>query len=53
MRLKREMRTKGGTAFNKGEIGEIVHSSRGYYIQFTDGREISRVPHEEVEFLNK
>lgn len=51
VRLKCDIRTRGGRTFAAGEILTIVGSFRGYTLEAAGGAWVSRVPHEDVEFI--
>lgn len=51
VRLKCDIRTRGGLTFAAGDILTIVGSFRGYTLEAADGAYVSRVPHDDVEFI--
>lgn len=51
--LLETIRNKGGVVINKGEEATIVGSYRGYGVRTDDRREINRVEHWKVEFIEK
>lgn len=53
VRLKCDMRNGGGAEFKKGEIMTVYSSWCGLYLEACDGRCITRVSKEDVEFLDE
>lgn len=53
MRLLETIRNRGGVVINKGEEATIIQSYRGYGVRTDDRREIHRVEHWKVEFIEK
>jgi hypothetical protein len=52
-RLLETIRNRGGVVINKGEEGTIVQSYRGYGVRTDDHREINRIEHWKVEFIEQ
>lgn len=46
-----QLKNKGGTIIEKGEICTIVQSYRGYGIRTDDYRQINRVEKSDIEFI--
>jgi hypothetical protein len=46
-----QLKNKGGTIIEKGEVCTIVQSYRGYGIRTDDYRQINRVEKSDIEFL--
>lgn len=53
VRLLETIRNRGGVVINKGEEATIVGSYRGYGVCTDDRREIHRVEHWKVEFIEE
>ena len=53
VRLLETIRSKGGVVINKGEEATIVQSYRGYGVRTDDKREINRIDHWKVFFLEE
>jgi hypothetical protein len=53
VRLLETIRNRGGVVINKGEEATIVQSYRGYGVRTDDRREINRIEHWKVEFIDK
>lgn len=53
VRLLYTIINRGGMVINKGEEATIVGSYRGYGVRTDDRREIHRVEHWKVEFIDK
>ena len=53
VRLLETIRSKGGVVINKGEEATIVQSYRGYGVRTDDKREINRIDHWKVDFLEE
>ena len=53
VRLLETIRNRGGVVINKGEEATIVVSYRGYGVRTDDRREIHRIEHGKVEFIEK
>lgn len=53
VRLTETIRSRGGVVINKGEEATIVGSYRGYGVRTDDRREINRVEHWQVEFIEE
>lgn len=53
VRLLDTIINRGGVVINKGEEATIVGSYRGYGVRTDDRREIHRVEHWKVEFIDK
>ena len=51
VRLLETIRNRGGVVINKGEEATIVQSYRGYGVRTDDRREINRIEHWKVEFI--
>lgn len=52
VRLLCDIKNGGGAWFYKGEIMEVYGSWRGLYLRAKDGRCITRVDKEDVEFID-
>lgn len=53
VRLLETVKNRGGVVINKGEAATIVQSFRGYGIRTADHRDITRVEHWKVEFIDE
>lgn len=53
VRLLDTIINRGGVVINKGEEATIVGSYRGYGVRTDDRREIHRIEHWKVEFIEK
>ena len=53
VRLLETVKNRGGIVINKGEEATIVQSHRGYGVRTDDRREINRLEHWQVEFIEK
>lgn len=53
VRLLDTIKNRGGVVINKGEEATIVGSYRGYGVRTDDRREIHRVEHWKVEFIEE
>lgn len=53
VRLLETIKNRGGVVINKGEEATIVQSYRGYGVRTDDRREIHRIEHWEVEFIEE
>ena len=53
IRLLETVKNRGGIVINKGEEATIVQSYRGYGVRTDDRREINRIEHWKVEFIEK
>ena len=53
VRLLETVKNRGGVVINKGEEATIVQSYRGYGVRTDDKREINRLEHFQVEFIDK
>lgn len=51
--LLETIRNRGGVVINQGEEVTIIGSYRGYRVRTDDYREIARVDHWKVNFINK
>lgn len=53
VRLLETIKNRGGIVINKGEEATIIQSYRGYGVRTDDRREINRIEHWKVEFIEK
>ena len=53
VRLLETIKNRGGVVINKGEEATIVQSYRGYGVRTDDRREIHRIEHWKVEFIEE
>lgn len=53
VRLLETIKNRGGVVINKGEEATIVQSYRGYGVRTDDRREINRIEHLIVEFIEE
>lgn len=53
VRLLETIKNRGGVVINKGELATIVQSYRGYGVRTDDRREINRIEHWKVEFIEE
>lgn len=53
VRLLETIRSRGGVVINKGEEATIVGSYRGYGVRTDDRREIHRIEHWKVKFIEE
>lgn len=53
VRLLETITNRGGVVINKGEEATIIQSYRGYGVRTADRREINRIEHWKVEFIDK
>ena len=53
VRLLETVKNRGGIVINKGEEATIVQSYRGYGVRTDDKREIHRIEHWKVEFIEE
>lgn len=47
------IKNRGGVVINKGEEATIIQSYRGYGVRTDDRREINRIEHWKVEFIEE